>query len=227
MTKGRWQKKYGENNDKEGDEDSGNDNLEPVVHVMGVSAWPGHADTMVTILNWKVGLRWWRWWWWGGGLGGWGCQVVVFDTMTMRQGSAIMSEGQFTLTDDTRRAATRQQPPIWYRWIARDCDDHENDAGNDDGPQDDNDHNAISIVRRQWGQLTLTDYTRGSKSLLSYLTLPTTHLLPPNLRPSQSLLQRIIFTLAIKPLEAYGTKKALGWLPHLYSSLAQCPLSVH
>ena len=142
MTKGRWQKKYGENNDKEGDEDSGNDNLEPVVHVMGVSAWPGHADTMVTILNWKVGLRWWRWWWWGGGLGGWGCQVVVFDTMTMRQGSAIMSEGQFTLTDDTRRAATRQQPPIWYRWIARDCDDQESDAGDDDGRPDDNDHNV-------------------------------------------------------------------------------------
>ena len=44
--------------DEDGDDDGGNDNLEPVVHVMGVSAWPGHADTMVTILNWKVGLRW-------------------------------------------------------------------------------------------------------------------------------------------------------------------------
>ena len=53
-----------------------------------------------------------------------------------------MSEGQFTLTDDTRRAATRQQPPIWYRWIARDCDDQESDAGDDDGRPDDNDHNA-------------------------------------------------------------------------------------
>ena len=51
-------KKYGKNNDDDGDEDGGNDNWESVVHVMGVSAWPGHADTMVTILNWKVGLRW-------------------------------------------------------------------------------------------------------------------------------------------------------------------------
>ena len=37
--------------DDDGDEGGGNDYLEPVVHVMGVSAWPGHADTMVTILN--------------------------------------------------------------------------------------------------------------------------------------------------------------------------------
>ena len=51
MINRRWPKKVDENNDEEGDEDGGNDNLEPVVHVMGVSAWPGHADTMVTILN--------------------------------------------------------------------------------------------------------------------------------------------------------------------------------
>ena len=166
MTKGRWQKKYGENNDKEGDEDSGNDNLEPVVHVMGVSAWPGHADTMVTILNWKVGLT--RWWW------GRGRIVVVFDTMTMRQGSAIMSEGQFTLTDDTRRAATRQQPPIWYRWIARDCDDHESDAGNDDGRPDDNDHN----VNDNEGSLLWLIIPGAARAFYLAYSLPTTHLPP-------------------------------------------------
>ena len=44
-------KKVWQNNDDDGDEDGGNDNWESVVHVMGVSAWPGHADTMVTILN--------------------------------------------------------------------------------------------------------------------------------------------------------------------------------
>ena len=184
-------KKYGKNNDDDGDEDGGNDNWESVVHVMGVSAWPGHADTMVTILNWKVGLRWWRWWWRGR-------TVVVFDTMTMRQGSAIMSEGQFTLTDDTRRAATRQQPPIWYRWIARDCDDHESDVGNDDGCPDDNDHN----LNDNEGSLFWLIIPGAARAFYLAYSLPTTHLLPPNLRPSQSLLQCIIYTLAIKPLEA-------------------------
>ena len=94
---------------------------------------PGNGqdtDSMATILNWTVKtvmkMR----------------AVVMFDTMTIGLPSAIMSEGQFTLTDDTRRAATRQQPPIWYRWIARDCDDQESDAGNDDGRPDDNDHNV-------------------------------------------------------------------------------------
>ena len=32
--------------------------------------------------------------------------AVVFDTMTIGLQSAIMSEGQFTLTDDTRTAST-------------------------------------------------------------------------------------------------------------------------
>ena len=56
---------------------------------------PGNGqdtDSMATILNWTVKtvmkMR----------------AVVMFDTMTIGLPSAIMSEGQFTLTDDTRTA---------------------------------------------------------------------------------------------------------------------------
>ena len=86
-----------------------------------------------------------------------------------------MSEGQFTLTDDTRRAATRQQPPIWYRWIARDCDDHESDAGDDDGRPDDNDHQANDSE----GSLLWLIIPGAARAFYLAYSLPTTHLLPP------------------------------------------------